>query len=381
MSTDKILHNNKLPHPLARRFNRRKFLTDAAAVVAGAATVTSFGPAKAQSSKTVTILTWETYHDDPWVAEYSESSGVPVKVVRAGSVDEMYSMTRSGAISPDVVYVDTSSTARYLAADLLVPFEFDLVPNASNIDAGLDWKTFNKVDGTVWGLPYAWGSQPLMYDADAIPDEQDTWQALWNTAFKGKVSTFDDSFLNIPMVALAIGAANPYNTTAAEDGKIRDALRELRPQIRTIARGFDDMAALFQSGDAAIAYCQNIAIVAGLQDNGKNIKVVYPKEGTPAWVDNAVVTKSGEGRSEVYDFINAGMTNKWQARFAEVSGNSCVISPKVALQNGLTQARYDSGEVQYMSDPTFWNKMTMLQEQGDLDNRLELWNEFKAGLL
>ena len=245
MSTDKIFHNSKLPHPLARRFTRRKFLT-ATAAVAGVATVTSFGPAKAQSSKTVTILTWETYHDDPWIAEYSESSGVPVKVVRAGSVDEMYSMTRSGAISPDVVYVDTSSTARYLAADLLVPFEVDRVPNASNIDAGMDWKTFNTLNGTVWGIPYAWGSLPLMHDADVIPDEQDSWQALWNTEFKGKVSTFDDSFLNIPMVALAIGADNPYNTTAAEDEKIRDALRELRPQIRTIARGFDDMAALFQ---------------------------------------------------------------------------------------------------------------------------------------
>jgi spermidine/putrescine transport system substrate-binding protein len=351
-----------------------------AAAATGALVLTSHRPARAQGAP-VTILTWETYHDDPWVAEFTKATGIPVEVIRAGSVDEMFAQTRTGAISPDIVFVDTSSMPRYIAADLIVPFEADRAPNVANVDSSLDWRTFNTVDGTLWGVPYAWGSQPLMFDATVVKPAPTSWKALWDDAYSGKVSTFDDAFLNVPMVAMAVGAANPFDTTEEEDEKIREALRDLRPRIRTIARGFDDMAGLFQSNDAVIAFCQNIAIPKGLQDAGRDVQIVYPQEGTLAWVDNAMVTKKGAGRQEVYDFMNAGLDVQWQARFTQTSGNNCVISPTVALQNGLSQEVHDRGEMKFMNDPTFWQKMAILQPQPKLDERLEMWNEFKAGLL
>ena len=364
----------------ASALSRRRFLAIGAAAFT-TPMVTQYRPANAQSVQPVTILTWETYHDDPWLAELTESTGIPVNVIRAGSVDEMFAQTRSGAISPDIVYADTSSTGRYIAAELLAPFESDRVANSANIDGSLDWKTFNTIDGKLWGLPYAWGSLPLMYDADTVSPAPTSWMALWDPANAGRVSTFDDAFLNIPMVALAVKAANPFNTTPEEDEKIIEALRALRPQIRTIARGFDDMAGLFQSGEARLAFCQNIAIPKGLVANGKNIGISYPEEKTLAWVDNALVTKTGAGRQEVYDFINAGLDVKWQARFTEVSANNCVISPAIALENGLSQKMHDEGEMKFMNDPAFWGKMAILEEQKALDKRLEVWNEFKSGLL
>ena len=359
--------------------DRRSFLAGAAAT--GGLALTSFAPSVARAADTVTILTWETYHDDAWVAEFTERTGIPVDVIRAGSVDEMFAQTRSGAITPDVVFVDTSSTPRYLAADLLAPFEPDRLENAGNIDASLSWREFNTLQGELWGVPYAWGSLPLMYDADAVSPAPTSWMSLWSEDYAGRVGTFDDAFLNIPMVALAVGAENPFNTTPEEDERIRQALRELRPQLRTIARGFDDLAGLFQSGDVVIAFCQNIAIPLGLQENGRNVQYTYPEEGTLAWVDNALVTKAGAERPEVYTFIDACLANDWQARFTEASGNNAVIPPNVALENGLSQDVYERGEMQSMTDPDFWEKMVILQEQDDLDARLELWNEFKAGLL
>jgi spermidine/putrescine transport system substrate-binding protein len=359
--------------------SRRQVL--AAGGAAALATPFINGRVMAQNTGKVTILTWETYHDDPWLAAFTEETGIEVQPIRAGSVDEMYATTRSGAISPDVVFVDTSSTARYLAADLLVPFQADMVPNASNIDGSLDWRAFNNINGELWGIPYAWGSQPLMYNASAVSPAPTSWKSLWDESHAGKVSTFDDAFLNIPMIALSIGAADPFNTTPEEDEAIKQALRELRPLMRTIARGFDDMSTLFKSNEAVIAYCQNIAIPMGLQGSGMDVRFTYPEEGTLAWVDNAVVTKSGAGRPEVYEFINACLSPAWQARFTETSGNNCVIPPAVALENGLSQSVYESGEMKSMTDPDFWSKMVILQEQRALDERLQIWNDFKAGVL
>jgi spermidine/putrescine transport system substrate-binding protein len=346
-----------------------------------AASALPFRPAQAQDKGKVTIRTWETYHDDPWLAEFTANTGIEVQVVRAGSVDEMYATTRSGAVNPDLVFADTSSTPRYLAADLLAPIEPDRVPNAANIDPSLDWKTFNLHGGGIYGVPYAWGSLPLMYNAASVSPAPTSWKALWDPAHAGKVSTFDDAFLNIPMVAMSVGAADPINTTPEEDALIVEALRQLRPQMRTIARGFDDMATLFQSGEAVIAFCQNIAIPMGLQGNGMDVPYVYPDEGTLAWVDNALLTKSGAGRPEVYAFIDACLAPTWQARFTQTSGNNCVIPPALALANGLSQEVVDKGEMKSMTDPAFWGKMRILQEQRALDQRLQVWNDFKAGVL
>ncbi|MES2143088.1 MAG: hypothetical protein V4516_01750 [Pseudomonadota bacterium] len=96
--------------------------------------------AQAQTSE-ITIFTWETYHDDPWIAGYTAATGVKVNVIRTGSVDEMYAQTRSGAIEADILYFDTGSVPRYIDAGLIAPFDQSRVPDASMISPSMDWVT------------------------------------------------------------------------------------------------------------------------------------------------------------------------------------------------------------------------------------------------
>ena len=118
---------------------------------------------------------------------------------------------------------------------------------------------------------------------------------------------FDDAYITIPMIALYVGAKDPFNLTEEEFEAVADALRRLRPQVGTIARGFDDATTIYAAGDAVIGYCQNIAIVNDLNGMGKNFGYSFPTEGTPTWIDCSILTPRGE-RQEVYDFINANLT-------------------------------------------------------------------------
>ena len=356
--------------------SRRSLLIMGAA--AAAATALPARRAMAQDTGKVTILTWETYHDDPWVAAFTERTGTEVQVIRAGSVDEMYATTRSGAIKPDLVYFDTGSIPRYLAADLIEPIDPSNIENLENILPTLNWQEFNKFGDGVYGIPYQWGTQPLMYNADKM-EKPTSWAALWDEAHAGKVSTFDDAYVNLPMVALYAGVADPYNLDDAGFEAVREALRRLRPQIRTISRGYDDMANIFMSGDADIAYCQNIATSHTLRERGKNVQVTYPEEGTPAWVDNAVLTK-GANRPEVYAFISEGLTKSWQAKLIGNGGNG-ILSEADALENGAPEDVVAKTEIASANDPGFWQKMSVLQTPEDFDRRLALWNDFKAGVL
>lgn len=335
--------------------------------------------ARAQTGE-ITIFTWETYHEDPWIAEYTAKTGVKVNVIRTGSVDEMYAQTRSGAVEADVLYFDTGSVPRYIDGGLIAPFDQSKVPNVSMVSPSMDWEKRLTVGGKLWGVPYNWGTQPLMFNRDVVGADPMSWAALWDPKYAGKVSMFDDAYITFPMIALYAGAADPFNLTDAEFDACAEALRRLRPQVGTIARGFDDATTIYASGDAVIGYCQNIAIVNDLNALGKNFGYSFPDEGTPTWIDCSILTPRGE-RQEVYDFINANLSRDWQARFIADSLNNGILTAEEAQAAGIPEAALKKTNVLDQATKGFWQKMVVFQPPEDIDRRLQMWNDFKAGTL
>lgn len=334
---------------------------------------------RAQAAEQITLLTWETYHDEPWVKEWGAANNCQVKVVTIGSVDELFSQPFSGAVEPDVMYIETGSLPRFKEAGLITPFDVSKVPNAANITPKLDWKPFTTVGGEIVGVPYNWGTQPLMFDTTKVT-ETNTWATLWDPKFKGKVNIFDDCTICFPMFALYIGAKDPFNLTDAEFTACEEALRTLRPQIRTIARGFDDAVTIYAAGDAVVGYCQNVAVVTSLQDQGRPFAYSLPKEGTPTWIDCAGISKKGQ-RDIVYKFLNDNLSLKWQGRFIEKSTNNGVLSIAGAKEVGIPEAALKRTNIPETEGPGFWEKLVVLQKPEDFDRRLQIWNDFKAGTL
>jgi spermidine/putrescine transport system substrate-binding protein len=355
---------------------RRVFLKSTAAL-AGAATL-GWGR-RSHAADEITVFTWETYHEPPWVSAYTEKTGVKVNVVNTGSVDEMYSKTRSGAIEPDIILVDSGSIPRYVKANLLVPFDASKVPNAKNVTSSLDWQSMNTIDGELYGgIPYNWGTQPLMYHTEKVVPAPDSWAVLWDAKYKGKVNMFDDSYVTIPMIALYVGAKDPFNLTDDEFEDVREALRELRPQIRTIAKGFDDATSIYSAGDAVVGYCQNIAVVTDLVERGVPFAYSFPTEGTPSWVDNFVITERGD-RQAVYDFCNECLTLPWQSEFIQFSANNGILSETDARTANVSEDILTKTNIVDQSMAGFFDSLVFFQPPEDFDRRLEIWNEFKAG--
>ena len=362
-------------------FSRRDALKAGSMLGAAAALGLSRPRHSFAAGEEITIMTWETYNDDPWLEEYQSKSGVKVNAIRIGSNDETFAKLQSGAVKPDLFVIDTGSIARFMGAKLLAPMDISKVPNAVNISPGLDYKSATTVDGALRAIPYNWGTQPLMYNAEAFPTKPDSWEALWDTQYAGKVSLPDDSYTVFPMITLAIGAKDPFNLTDVEFEQCAQALREIRQQVSTLARGFDDQTAIFASGDAVVGYCQNISSVFQLQDKGKKVEVAYPKEGTPAWVDCWVMTEEGAARQVAYDFLNEMLSVKWQGRFIQTSGNNGILPLDVAKSEGVTDAVLAKTNLKDAGDAAFWKTMVYFQNPESVDRRLEMWNAFKAGTL
>jgi spermidine/putrescine transport system substrate-binding protein len=367
--------NNQIP---ANSITRRRVLKTGTAAVATAL----FAPnliRPAQAAETITLLTWETYHDDEWIAEWGKANNTEVQAVRIGSVDELFSQPFSGAVQPDILYIETGSLPRFAEAGLIKPIDVSKVANTANISPSLDWKKYTGVDGATMGIPYNWGTQPLMFNADMVA-QTDTWSVLWDKAYEGKVNMFDDCTMTFPMIALYAGAKDPFNLTEDEFTACIEALRALRQQIRVIARGFDDATAIYAAGDAVVGYCQNVAVVSSLQAKGKNFKYSLPKEGTPTWIDCTSISEKGD-RPIVYKFINDNLTAEWQSRFINKSTNNGILTADAARKAGVTDDIMKLTNIIDSQAPGFWDKMVVFQKPEDLDRRLQIWNDFKSGTL
>lgn len=345
----------------------------------GAASDTASGGVSAlePDKGSVTILTWEGYHDQKMLDEYAAKTGVTVNQITAGSVDEMFAKAQSSQGQIDLVYFDLGNVDRYYKAGMLQALDPSKVANVANISPGLPWEPALTVEGQLYGLPYNWGTLPLCWSKEAFPTAPTSWKVLWDPQYAGKVSIPDDSYLGIPMVALGQGLNDPYLLDDAGFATVKSGLESLRPQVKTLSAGFNDQANLFASGDAVVGYCQNIAVVNQLNEGGDKFAYGFPTEGTPFWIDSSMMMK-GANRQEVYDFINHTLDVPWQDNFIAQTGSAGIISYDVAAES-VPKDVLAKSEIVNLQDPNFWEAMKPMVAPNRMDERVALWNEFKAG--
>jgi spermidine/putrescine-binding protein len=356
------------------------------------------GGSDSADTNTLNVLTWETYHDPAWTQAFTDETGIKVNTVNVGSADEMFAKIKANPDQFDIALVTSGWFDNYAKADLLEPIDASKVTNVP--DPGFDWKAVASSDGTQYGVLYNWGNQPLAWTPGSIPntpemakylDDQgrpNDWNILWDPAFAGKVSIFDDPTSVLPMIPLALGISNPYNLDEQQFTEVGNKLNELRPQIKRLTSGFNDQTTQFAEGEATIGYLNNIASVATLKKDGKALEVNNEvKQGVPAWSDNYAITKAGAQKADaVYKFINYTATVPWQARFVAASGNNGTLSLPQAQSPEATGAGLTPELLEATLIPAtatgeqFFQGLKFFQPVEDLNKRVELWNQFKLGI-
>jgi spermidine/putrescine transport system substrate-binding protein len=347
---------------------------------------------------TLNVLTWETYHDKAWLDEFTKQTGIKVNAVNVGSADEMFAKVKANPNQFDVVLVTAGWFDNYAKSGLLEPIDMSKISAAPN--PGFDWQSVASSGGKQYGVLYNWGNQPLAWIPGSIPNTPELskyldpqgrpndWNILWDPAFAGKVSIFDDPTSVLPMIPLALGINDPYHLNDQQFSAVQNRLNALRPQIKRLTSGFNDQTSQFANGEATIGYLNNIASVAALKKDGKVLEVNNEvKQGVPGWTDNYAITKGGAGKLDsVYKFINYTLTVPWQARFIAASGNSGALSlaqakSPEAVNAGLTPEALDATLIPATaSGETFFSKLRFFQPVEDLSKRVDMWNQFKLGI-
>jgi spermidine/putrescine-binding protein len=361
--------------------------------------VAACGGSSTTDTQTLNLLTWDGYHDPAWLDAFSKETGIKVNAVSAGSPDEMFAKVKSNPGQFDIILATAGWFDNYAKADLLEPIDASKLTSEPN--PGFDWQSAASSGGKQYGVLYNWGDQPLAWVPGTIPNTPELakyldaqgrpndWNILWDPAFAGKVSIFDDPTSVLPMIPLALGMTDPYHLTPEQFTQVKDKLSALRPQVKHLTTGYNDQETQFANGEATIGYLNIISEVAALKKEGKTLEVNNEvKQGVPAWTDNYAITKAGGANKldAVYKFINYTETVPWQARFIASGGNSGSLgltqaSSPDAVAAGLTPELLNTTLIPATaSGDAFFSKLRFFQPVEDLNKRVDMWNEFKLGI-
>ena len=309
------------------------------------------------------ILTWEGYAEPEWVKPFEEANGVKTQVAYVGSVDEMFAkMQGSKGADFDVVAFDTSTFKRYIDASLIQPIDLGKVANAANLGAAFKGVAPIMRGNKQYGIPFAWGSLPLVYDKAAFPTPPDSWSVLWDPANAQKLIALDDANNSIVLAAIVLGIKDPFNLTDAQFEQVKNKLIEQKKLLLTYYAGFDDGVKIFADSKIKAMFSMGEPQVPGLKGKGIDAAFTIPKEGAIGWLDCWTISAGAKDVDLAHAWINACLDKKVGAYLSDKKSYGNTTDEDANKRNGFTYA----------------DKLIFLQTPENFEKRVKIWNEVKA---
>ena len=234
---------------------------------------------------------------------YQETYGQKVNVNydTYASNEDMYSKLSSGAVSYDVVVPSDYMIQRMIKEDLLLPLNFDNIPNYENIDEAFRGLFYDPEDK--YSIPYTYGIVGVIYNANEVEEaDVDGWNLPWNEKYSGRILQFNNSRDAFGTAMYKLGL--DVNSENKEDWD--KALEELKTQ-RDLVYSYvmDEVFNIMESGEAAICtyYGGDYLLMRDAQADNVDIQFYYP-EPTNYFIDAMCIPTCCRNQELAEIFIN-----------------------------------------------------------------------------
>ena len=234
---------------------------------------------------------------------YQETYGekVTVNYSTFASNEDMYSKISSGAVSYDVIIPSDYMIARMAKEDLLLPLNFDNIPNYQYIDdtfQGLYYDPDNQ-----YSIPYTYGIVGVIYDANTVDDaDVGSWDLMWNEKYSGKILQFNNSRDAFGTAMYKLGIDVNTTDKSAWD-RAYDELLAQRPLVKSYV--MDEIYNMMESGEAAVGayYAGDYFTMVDAQSDNVDLQFYYP-ENTNFYVDAMCIPSCAQNKELAEIFIN-----------------------------------------------------------------------------
>jgi len=256
---------------------------------------------------TLNVMTWGSYID--WaIPEFEEKYNVKVNLDYYNSEQEAINKLKAGRIgSVDVIFLGSGHEMQAFNQELIVPIDTGQLSSFDELYPFFQEHARDSESEPIYKIPFAWGTNSFMYNADMITEEIDSWEAMFDEQYAGRISLIDRAELIYWYTCLSMGI--DMNDGSDETfRKVEEKVREQMKLNKTLWSSGDDIVQYMMNDEIWIAHAYS-GLALRLQEEGKNIKYVIPKEGAQGWFDNLCLVNKAPNQDAAYLFIDF-MTSK-----------------------------------------------------------------------
>jgi spermidine/putrescine transport system substrate-binding protein len=253
------------------------------------------------------VYTWSDYISPDVLASFEKALNCKVKIDTFDSNETMYAKLKAGGAGYDIIMPSSYLVSLMAKEGLITKFDHARIPNVrKNFD-----KNFSSqiLDPTfLYNVPYAVTYTGFMYIKNKVPAGVDinSWKALENSAFNGKVTLLDDLREVIGAGLMACG----YSINSRNPAEI-DAAVETVLKWKKNVRKFDSESYKTEVASSAtwlgLGYSTDATQVIIGEEEGDardDIGFALPKEGYTIAFDEMVLSSKSENVDLAYAFIN-----------------------------------------------------------------------------
>ncbi len=317
---------------------------------------------------TVNVYNWGDYMDPAVLEAFEKETKIKVVYEVYSTNEELLAKLKAGGTNYDIVIPSTNMLEVFLAQDLLSEIDLSKIPNFKNLDP--QFTNLDSDPGNKYSVPYFWGTIGILYNAAALGTEVDSWWAMHDPKYAGKIIMFDsvrDTIgVTLKMLGHSLNSTDPVELEAAKQVLI--AQKSLIHSYTV--DGYEDP---LLAGDALLSMAWSGDAFKVMSENG-DFKYVLPKEGTNVWVDSMAVPKSAKNKEEAYKFIDFILKPEIGKQLAEYLGYS---TPNLEAQQLLPE-EVRNNEVIYPKTNVFeLNDVQVdIKEATEVYDRI--WTEIKS---
>lgn len=232
--------------------------------------------------------------------EFTNLTGIKVNYTTYATNEELYSKLRSGNANYDVIIPSDYMAGRLAGEGMLLPLDFDNLPNIAFIDGRFKKPLYDPRDQ--YTAPYTWGYVGIIYNKTKIfdEDEVDSWEILWDEKYLGEILMFSNSRDAFAIAQVRQG----YSMNTTDERELYDCLEQLKIQKNLVqAYVMDEIFDKMLGGEAALApYYAGDALMM-LSEND-DLDFAVPAEGTNLFVDVMCIPAGSRQKEAAEAYIN-----------------------------------------------------------------------------
>lgn len=277
------------------------------------------------------IYAWVNYMPPELLEEFTRETGIPVVAsffadnnALLRKLSEERELERFDLVTPSAETVQ-----RLVAEELLLPLRHEDIPNLRFLDPWFAKLAYDK--GFTHSTPFFWGAIGIVIDKRVVPEELAAtifgYNDVWNAQYDGKLLLPNDfrSVLSVMLLSRGypVNDQNPDHLEAAM--QVLERVAPAAYNFNTVDQ-VEDMAKL--SVAIGIVWSNE---AFSRSDPSSFFQFIFPKEGSPMWIDTLAIPANAPNPEAAHAFINFMLRPKNLAKVSKNLGHAVPAPAAVAL--------------------------------------------------